>query len=221
MHFIDIHTHKEYSSDNVITVRNIYPGEGFGSFYKTNFYSVGLHPWHIKSAKKNNILLEQVEKAVQFDHVVFIGECGLDKKCETDFKEQERIFLKQIELAEKVKKPIIIHCVKTINEILETRKRSKAKSPWILHAYSGNIQQTLQFVKHGFTFSFGKNLLENISKVNESLAEIPIDSFFLETDEYSGSIKDIYQKASEIKEVDISFLALTIKNNFKRITGIE
>ena len=113
--FIDIHTHPFRNEKDTITVQNIYPGEGFAAFSGRNFYSVGLHPWHIKSYPENNEALVMVEDALEFDHVIFIGECGLDKNCGTDFNEQFRVFEAQAFMAEEYRKPLIIHCVKALN----------------------------------------------------------------------------------------------------------
>jgi len=219
MTFIDIHTHKENSEPGVITVQNIYPGEGFGAFRGNNYYSVGLHPWHIKSGQENNRMLETVEKSCKFDHVIFIGECGLDKQCGMDFKEQERVFLQQVELAEKMGKPVIIHCVKAYEEILAVRKKLNVKTPWIIHGFTGNTQQAGQLAKHGFLFSFGKALFNEGSKAAEAFRRLPENLIFLETDELPEPVKEIYKKASEIRGTGISLLAKSIESNFNRLLG--
>lgn len=219
MIWFDIHTHKDYSAPETVTVRNVYPGEGFGAFHSTNYYSVGLHPWHIKTPEEDEPSLKLVEQASVFNHILFIGECGLDKNCGTDFSEQERIFVWQATLAERVQKPVIIHSVKTTNEILEIRLKLKATVPWIMHGYNGNFQETTKLAKHGFLFSFGKILFDESSKAVATFKKLPVDLIFLETDEYSGSIEDIYQRASELRGIDVSLLAKNIETNFYRITG--
>jgi len=217
MCYIDIHTHKEYSEPELITVRNLFPGEGFKAFHKNNYYSAGLHPWHIQSQEENNSMLIQIEQAVQHDHVVFIGECGLDKISGTDQKEQKRVFEKHIELARKFHKPMIIHCVKTCNEILEFRKKNSTGNPCILHGFRGPVQQAMQLEKNGFLFSFGKILFEGNVKTEEAFRRLPLDKIFLETDEFSGSVREIYRKASIIRNIPISLLIKSVKENFERL----
>jgi TatD DNase family protein len=219
MILIDIHTHKDYSGSELITVRNTYPGEGFGAFHSTNYYSVGLHPWHIKSTEENNNMLKQVEQACEFKHVIFIGECGLDKNCGTDFSEQERVFVCQVELAEKRGKPMMIHSVKSYGEILGLRKKLKAKTTWILHSFTGNFEEAKKMANSGFIFSFGNILFNDKARAVETFKNLPLDLIFLETDEFSGSIEEIYIKASELRGIDFSLLAKTIELNFNRITG--
>ena len=62
--YINIHTHPQRVEKDAVTVQNIFPGEGFAAFFGRNFYSIGLHPWHIKSPDENNKLLEMVEDAL-------------------------------------------------------------------------------------------------------------------------------------------------------------
>src|SRR5665811_208693 len=155
--YIDIHTHSDRNEKGKVTVQNVYPGEGFASFTGRNFYSVGLHPWHIKTPQENNELLVMVEDALEFDHVIFIGECGLDKNAATNFEDQMRIFEAQAFMAEEFKKPLIIHCVKAHNEVLELHKKMHPEMPWIMHGYNGNLQITQQLEKRGILFSLGEN----------------------------------------------------------------
>src|SRR5680860_505636 len=107
--FIDIHTHSVRPERETVTVHNIFPGDGFAAFSGRNFYSIGLHPWHIKSEDENNKSLIMLEDALGFDHVCFLGECGLDKVAKTDFEEQKRVFRAQAFMAEEFKRPLIIH----------------------------------------------------------------------------------------------------------------
>ncbi len=103
---IDIHTHHSQAGNDTVSVNNIFPGQEFAAFTGRNFYSVGLHPWHLKSKDENNEMLEQMEDALEFDHVIFVGECGPDKSIENDFSEQMRVFEAQAFMAEEYQKPI-------------------------------------------------------------------------------------------------------------------
>jgi hypothetical protein len=59
--FIDIHTHHEIVESETIVVHNIFPGDGFAAFTGRNFYSVGLHPWYLKTPGENNEMLQMVQ----------------------------------------------------------------------------------------------------------------------------------------------------------------
>lgn len=215
--YIDIHTHPDRVENDTIIVQNIFPGEGFAAFTGRNFYSVGLHPWHLKTPEENNELLRVVEEALEFDHVCFVGECGLDKNIDFDFEEQKRVFKAHAFIAEEFKRPLIIHCVKAYNEVFQLQQKLHPEMPWILHGYVGNVQTTQQLGKQGFMFSFGKSIFNINSKSVESLKCLPMEKIFFETDEYDREVDVIYEKAAELKNVSLDILKIEIWNNFNRI----
>jgi len=215
--FIDIHTHPYRTGSDAITVQNIFPGEGFAAFFGRNFYSVGLHPWHIKSYEENDKLLQMVEDALEFDHVIFVGECGLDKKTETDFQEQIRVFKVQAFMAEEFEYPMIVHCVKAYNEVVEIHKSMKPALPWILHGYNGSPELTEQLSKRNFLFSFGQSLFNKKSKAVSSFKQLPLEKIFIETDEFDGTVEKIYNQAAKIKRITVDELKKAVWENFDRI----
>ena len=215
--FINIHTHPSNVEKDVVSVQNIFPGEGFAAFFGRNFYSIGLHPWHIKSPEENNKLLEMVEDALEFDHMIFVGECGLDKKCENDFEEQIRVFKAQAFMAEEYQYPLIIHCVKSYNEIVEIHNSMRPAMPWIFHAYNGSVELTKQLLDKQFLFSFGENLFKPKSKAVKSFKSLPLEKIFLETDEFNGKVEKIFQQAAKLKRVSLEVLKKAIWENFDRI----
>ena len=215
--YIDIHCHSVLNEPETIFVQNIYPGEGFAAFSGRNFYSVGLHPWHIKSSDENNKQMIMVKEALEFNHVIFVGECGLDKMASTNFEEQKRVFEAQAIMAEEFEYPLIIHCVKAYNEVLELHKKLKPTMSWIMHSYNGNIQITKQMLNKGFLFSFGENLFKSNSKTIESFQYLPLNTIFFETDEFDGEVEKMYQKATEIREIPIADFKMAIWENFNRI----
>jgi len=219
--FIDVHTHINRFERETVTVQNIFPGEGFAAFSGRNFYSVGLHPWHIKSPEENNDWLLQVEDAVEFDHVIFIGECGLDKKVENDFSEQLRVFEAQAFMSEEVKKPLIIHCVKAYNEVIEMYKKMHPEMPWIMHGYNGSLELTKQLADKNFLFSFGENLFKENAKAIDSFKYLPLDRIFFETDEFDGDVDKMYEKGAELKELPVEKLKEAVWKNFNRIENVS
>jgi TatD DNase family protein len=215
--FIDIHTHPDRAESETIIVQNIFPGESFAAFTGRNFYSVGLHPWHLKTPEENNEKLHMVEEALEFDHVCFVGECGLDKKVTVDFEEQIRVFRAHAFIAEEFKRPLIIHCVKAYNEVFEIHKKLHPEMPWIMHGYRGNVQTTQLLGKRGIFFSFGKSLFDEKSKSVESLKCLPMEKIFFETDEFKGNVEQIYERAALLKNVSLEILKTEVWNNFHRI----
>ncbi len=100
-----------------------------------------------------------------------------DKKVDTDFEEQKRVFEAQAFMAEEFRKPLIIHCVSAYNEVLELHNKLHSQMPWIMHGYSGNIQITKQLEKRGFLFSFGEKLFQPNAKVIESFKYLPLRAY--------------------------------------------
>lgn len=215
--FIDIHTHPNRIESDTIIVQNIFPGDGFAAFSGRNFYSVGLHPWHLKTPQENNEMMSMVEDALEFDHVCFVGECGLDKKIDVNFDEQLRVFKAQAIIAEEFKRPLIIHCVKAYNEVLELHQKLHPEMWWIMHGYRGNVETTKQMGKRGIMFSFGKSLFQENSKSIESLKCLPMEKIFFETDEFDKDVDKIYERAALLKNVSIDILKHEVWNNFNRI----
>lgn len=215
--YIDLHTHSSHKERETITVQNIYPGEGFAAFSGRNFYSVGLHPWHIGNRDENNASLQMVEEALEFDHVIFVGETGLDKNIQNDFDEQKRVFEAQAFMAEEYQYPLIIHCVKAYNEVVELRKKMNPVMPWIFHGYNGNLQMTKQLLDKGFLFSFGESLFRSNSRAAESLQYLPLHKIFFETDELDHDVDLIYEQGAKIKNIPVGILKNEVWKNFNRI----
>lgn len=207
--FIDIHTHKNTSLPNEIYIKNIFPGSEFPN----NPFSIGLHPWYAKETDTKN-LIETLEMAVQNPYCYTIGEIGLDKVCDTPYSIQQSVFELQVQFAQKAGKPVIIHNVKSTQEILNIIKGKTI--PFIFHGFTGNYQTMKQILDKGGYISFGKSLMQHKPTI-ESLTKVPQNSFFLETDESCFTIDEIYLKARALLNIDISELKNNIYSNYKNI----
>ncbi len=219
--FIDIHTHKTGIDDGTVTVRNLLPGDAIPTFNGKNFYSIGLHPWKIGSEKEDNERMLMMEDALEFDHVIFVGECGLDKLAETGFDEQMRAFNAQAFMAEEYQKPLIIHCVKAWNEVVELHKKNKPSVPWIFHGYNGSVELTQQLSERNFLFSFGQMLFRETAKAVDSFKILPLEKIFFETDEYEENIEIIFQKGAALKDIPVEDIKVAVWENFNRIENVS
>ncbi len=211
MDFFDVHTHTFSSDKKVFSIVNTYPS----SSNFTQPFSIGIHPWFLNKDKiEEEIVL--VENKLQNRNCFALGECGLDTLIAVDFELQKEVFKKQIQLSEKYKKPLIIHCVKAHQEIIEIKKEVNPKQAWILHGFNKNKQLAESLLKNGILLSFGSAIIKN-KKLQEVFLELPISSVLLETDASEFEIQEIYQKASEIKNSSLTDLQVAINQNFKRI----
>lgn len=211
MDFFDVHTHTFSSDKNVFSIVNTYPNS-------SNFsqpFSIGIHPWFINIDKiEEEVFI--LESKLEHKNCFALGECGLDTLIAVDFERQKEVFKKQIQLSEKYKKPLIIHCVKAHQEIIEIKKEVNPKQVWILHGFNKNKQLAESLLKNGIILSFGSAIIKN-KKLQEVLVELPISSLLLETDASELEIQEIYQNASEIKNSSLIDLQVAIYQNFKRI----
>jgi len=214
--YINFHTHKKSALDGVITVYNQLLHEETG--IPKQFYSVGLHPWYadkLSIAELSRILDHQGSSS----NLVALGETGLDKVCKIPIQIQQDIFELQLNKAVILSKPVIIHCVKAWEEMLEITRHYHV--PMILHGYNGSNQLTLNLVKKGFFFSIGAMILYPDSKIGHSIRHIPLSSIFCETDESDQPIQSVYEAVSgclNMKEID---LKRTVFENFVRLRKVK
>ncbi|MCP9761696.1 TatD family hydrolase [Lacihabitans soyangensis] len=217
--FLDIHTHSLSSDANIkkvfnldITVNTL--GEDLKHFFGENeSVSVGIHPWSVSE----ELFFEQIE-ILEFlaadSRVKAIGEIGLDKLKGPDLKLQEEVFLKQIRVAEAVKKPAIVHCVKSFNELIAIKKVVRPKVPMIIHGFNRKVDLAKELTQKGFFLSFGRDLLES-DLVKEALKSIPLEQVFFETDDDKVLIvSQVYKTAADILKIDIEVLKDRIYQNY-------
>ncbi|MGE8343788.1 MAG: TatD family hydrolase [Flavobacterium sp.] len=212
MEYFNFHTHQFTNQSNVVELVNQYTKD----FDETiSFYSVGIHPWYIDENRIDEDL-RIIEEKLQTPNCLAIGECGLDKRIEVPFYLQISVFEKQLELAEKFKKPVVIHCVAAFQEVMAIKKKMKIGVPMIIHGFSKNNQLAEQLIAAGFYLSFGKYLLKN-PDLKTVFQNVPNDRFFLETDTIEESIQQVYELASEYKGLNLKELQGVILSNYKRL----
>lgn len=214
--FIDIHTHHTAENDGITSVQSIsLTVDSLLTPPKNKMISIGLHPWHTKidDLKANMINLSSLAK---LDNVKLIGECGLDKLRGEPLTDQIVILEQQIELAEELNKPLIIHCVKAFDELISLKKKLKIKVPIIIHGFNKNEELGLQLINQGFWLSFGEAVLNEKSRLLNLIQKT--NHFFLETDDSTKSIEEIYHAVAEIKKCSINELKARIFADWEKLT---
>lgn len=210
--YYNIHTHKATNQPDVFELVNQYPKDFDASIPN---YSIGIHPWYIVEEKIEE-KLAFIESKLNDGNCLAIGECGLDKRIEIPSELQQKVFEKQLDLAEKFKKPVIIHCVASFQELIKIKKEKNISVPMIIHGFSKNEQLAKQLIDNGFYLSFGKYLLRN-PELELAFSSVPNDRFFLETDTIEEKIQDVYEVASKYKSIEITTLENIVETNFRRI----
>lgn len=184
---IDIHTHRPTEA---VTIR-----------------TVGVHPWHAAECS-----LPSAEEIMKADAV---GEIGLDKACGVDFEMQRALFVKQLELAERFEKPVVLHCVRAFEEVMTLLERHTLRAV-LFHGFIGSREQASRAVKKGYYLSFGART-EGSNKTIEALRETPLERLFVETDEADTTIEAMYLTIARLRGTEVEKLEQATAENYKRI----
>lgn len=213
--YINIHSHRRIEAPHW-GIQSFFVDQLNTSTLLPNSFSAGIHPWHIN---KIDIALsmQKLESLVKNPQMLAIGECGLDRAVATNFELQKEVFLLQLQLAEQKDKALIIHNVRAFSDFLAILKQEQPNIPLIFHAFNGNHDILKKLLRFNTYFSLGKELFDTKSKASRVLNQIPINRLFLETDEWEGSIEEIYSKASELLQTPISELRNQIYYTYKNL----
>ena len=212
MNFFNLHTHQSSIQVDVLELVNQYPQEFDASIPN---YSIGIHPWHIVEDKIDEDL-SIIESKLKDEKCLAIGECGLDKRIEYPIALQQMVFEKQLALAEKYRKPVVIHCVAAFQEVIAIKKKMAISVPMIIHGFSKNKETAEQLIANGFYISFGKYLLRN-PELELVFKSIPKERLFLETDTIEEGIAAVYELAAKYKNIEIGEMKAIINANFDTV----
>lgn len=201
--------------------------------YDFIYAAVGLHPHEADYCTPK--LISELEKlALNHPKVVAIGECGLDYHY--DFAPrglQRQAFESQLELAEKLKLPVIIHSRESTEDLLEVLKGYHGSG--VIHCYSGSVETAKILLDKGFYIGFtGVVTFHNAKKTAEAVMAVPLDRMLIETDcPYmapepcrgrrcdSGMLAYTVAKIAEIKGIPASQLIAATSENAKRVYRID
>ncbi len=193
--YINIHSHNKLE-DNCIGIQSFMLQNLKIDTIFPSSYSLGIHPWHISKLNIKDSL-KQLEILADNSSIKAIGECGLDRAFASNFDLQREVFIAQIKIAAKYNKAIIVHNVRAFSDILEIFKQEQIYIPIIFHAFNGNKDIMQKLMKYDVYFSIGSDILKENSKAQRIVADIPINRLFIETDEWTGSIVELYSEAAK------------------------
>ncbi|MDD7306139.1 MAG: TatD family hydrolase [Peptoniphilaceae bacterium] len=200
--------------------------------YDKVFTQVGVHPENIESFKKEDLIV--LEDLAQEDKVVAIGEIGLDYYWRDDNKsKQKEVFISQLELARKLRLPVVIHARDSMNDIYEILKDYKDLKVQI-HCFAANLDWMWKFMELGFYISIGGVVtFKNGENEKNAARAVPLDRLMLETDSpyltpepYRGSrndprkIVEVAREIASLKGMKLSKLAKATSKNAEDFFGI-
>lgn len=206
--FPDIHTHRAgpLSGFSIVSC----PPECFAP-REGGYYSVGLHPWALSADYPSEADWELLSAQVLHPQVLAVGEAGLDKLAAAPLPLQETFFERQARLADEAGKPLVIHLVKAVDELLRARRRLVPRVPWVIHGFRGKAPLAQELLRHGFYLSFGERFQE------AALAAVPLSRLFIETDESPLPVTDIYARAARARRMPLEELAEAVRANVQSV----
>ena len=199
--------------------------------YPNVYATVGVHPHGVKDMTDDDLV--QLEKWTQHEKVVAIGEIGLDYYYDNSPRDEQKYwFAKQLELAERLNFPIVIHDRDAHEDCLNILKQFDVKG--IFHCFSGSKEMAEIIVKMGFYAAFGGPVtFKNARKTVEAASVVPLDRLLIETDcpylapeGFRGQrnnpslVRHAAMKLAEIKGITFEEMARITTDNAKKVYGI-
>ncbi len=193
--------------------------------YENLFAQVGFHPQNIDSFKEGDI--EKLENLAKDPKVLAIGEIGLDYYWQDDNKaEQKEIFIKQLDLARKLKLPVVIHSRDSIDDCLEILKAYPDLKVQI-HCFAYSYIHLMECMKRGYYISIGGVVTyKNAENEKNAAINVDLDKLMLETDSpylspepYRGmrndprKIVEVAREIANLRGIKLSKLAKRTSKN--------
>lgn len=197
------------------------------SRYDIVYGALGIQPEACENISEDD--LKFIEEHINDDKILAVGEIGLDYHYDIDKDKQKEVFKRQLDIAKKYNKPVIVHSRDCIQETYDILKLFNVKG--IMHCYSGSVEMAREFCKIGFYLGIGGILtFKNAVKLIEVIKDIPLEYIVLETDSpylspepYRGKRNEpinvgvILQKICEVKDLDIKYVSDVIVGNVLRL----
>lgn len=182
--------------------------------YDIVYGTLGYHPTEIEELSDSQLKI--IEENIDNPKIVAIGEIGLDYHYENTNRDfQKEVLIKQLKIADKYQKPVIIHSRDCINETYNILKDYSLKG--LIHCYSGSLEMAHKFIESGYhlgiggvcTYTNAKNIVEVIKGINLHNILLETDSPYLTPVPYRGEknepkyIPIIASKIAEIKNISL------------------
>ena len=202
--------------------------------YDFMYATAGISPNDLEDFEIEN--LNKIENLAKNEKVVAIGEIGLDYYWNKENKDlQKQVFISQIEIANKLDLPIVIHTREAIYDTLGILKNNKCNKKGVFHCCPLNVDLVREGLKLGFYISFaGPITFKNSKNADEIIKMVPLDKILIETDSPylspeplrgkrndSRNVKYIAQKIADVKGISLEEVAEATYNNAKQIFRIK
>jgi TatD DNase family protein len=212
--YIDIHNHGAKPGIGFFQIENLMVHENRAPHNESGLaYSMGIHPWFL-TAENYQEQISIVRQYAYNKNIMALGEAGFDKLKGPSLDIQKIAFEEQVRLADKVSKPLFIHCVRSWDELLSEHKYLRPSGSWIIHGFRGKKELAGQLISKGMYISFWFDFILR-PESSQLLRSLPKEKIFLETDGSGVNIETIYEKVASDLDLSVEKLKSIIQANFK------
>lgn len=172
------------------------------------WFAPGIHPWWVNQVRES--CLDELDRFLGQGHprLVGIGECGLDRP-HGELDQQYPWFEGQITLARQHGLPLLIHSVRTHDEVAQLLKRQNYTGRALIHGFSGSLQQAERFVSRGFAIGVGGVITyPRANKTRKAISALPLEALVLETDAPDMPPQGVRKGENSPLNLGINFAAL-------------
>lgn len=218
-----------------------------GKYNEGVYAAVGLHPSHIhkdnlkqdKGAQEESRELEEFDsekykKLLEHPKVVAMGEIGLEYNDDVSQEakgKQKEVLIEQLELAKQVDKPVMFHCRKAYDDLIELLT-IQTQLKGVIHCFMGRWSQAEKLIDFGFYLSFN-GLITYARDYDKVIEKLPLEKILLETDSPYLTpaphrdkrneplyVKLVAEKIAEIKKIKFEEVAEQTTKNAQKLFGI-
>ena len=211
MKYIDFHTHRARNDgdEQVLEIISTHPHKNEAPHY----FTLGYHPWWTVDSLSTEQLQLLEDTYLHNPRCLAIGECGLDKLKGPPMSQQITILEQQLALATKLKAPVIIHCVRAYQQLLDLKPKYPTIPSWAIHGYARNATLAKTLTDQGFFLSL-RIPKDPSSSIIDTVNCVPHDKILLETDSCPHvSIQEVYQNYANILQIELSQICSQMAQN--------
>lgn len=187
MNIIDFHTHRQNAAGAIISINpwQFDPQPGL-------WYSVGFHPWYNVDTLTDNDFT-QLEQCARHEQVLAIGETGMDSLRGADLNIQAKVFERHLYIAATVAKPVVVHSVRTAQNILAVRRHAGLTDVSLaIHGMRANAHVARTLLDAGCYLSYG------IRFNPDAISATPLDRLLIETDDSDTTIDEVAARIAQV-----------------------
>ncbi len=215
---INSHAHLDFDkvtgiAENTVAIVPSIGSQNWAVVQSYPYFALGIHPWMVEYHEQQD--LEQLEYLIKCNNPIAIGEFGLDYARDIDKKEQLHFFTSQLKLAQRYDLPVIIHAVKSTEDVIFLLKKYP-KVVGEIHGFSGSEQQAITLISMGFYLGFGLQVTNPKStRLQKIVKALPIESLLIETDDHPNAqdLSLVAETIAEIKQISVEKLVTQCDNN--------